>query len=156
MEPFPGLHGEWKEPDSGGYPLSDPIYTTFLKKQTTGLGKRPKGCGRPETKKGALRGFKWASQVANGQEPACQRRRQKRSGSTPGPGRALEEGTATHSRILAWRSPRTEGPAVYSAWGRRESGMTEATQHTRGFRDEKGQLVLCPVSAGGHTSPLLG
>ena len=78
------------------------------------------------------------------------------AGSTPGPGRALEEGTATHSRSLAWRSPRTEGPAVYSAWGRRELGMTEATQHTRGFRDDKGQLGLFPVSAGGHTSPPLG
>ena len=29
-------------------------------------------------------------------------------GSTPGLGRSLEEGTATHSRILAWEIPWTE------------------------------------------------
>ena len=31
-------------------------------------------------------------------------------GSTPGSGRSLEEGTATHSRILAWEIPWTEEP----------------------------------------------
>ena len=31
-------------------------------------------------------------------------------GSIPGPGRSLEKGTATHSRILAWRIPWTEEP----------------------------------------------
>ena len=38
----------------------------------------------------------------------------------------LEEGMATHSSILAWRIPWTEG---YSPWGRKESDTTEATQH---------------------------
>ena len=33
----------------------------------------------------------------------------------------LEEGTATHSSILAWRIPQT----VYSPWGRKESDTTE-------------------------------
>ena len=28
----------------------------------------------------------------------------------PGLGRSLEEGMVTHSSILAWRIPRTEGP----------------------------------------------
>ena len=33
---------------------------------------------------------------------------------------------ATHSRILAWRIPWTEGPGgLYSPWGRRESDTTE-------------------------------
>ena len=32
------------------------------------------------------------------------------SGSIPGLGRSLEEGTATHSSILAWRIPWTEEP----------------------------------------------
>ena len=31
-------------------------------------------------------------------------------GSIPGWGRSLEEGTAIHSNILAWRIPRTEEP----------------------------------------------
>ena len=30
---------------------------------------------------------------------------------------ALEEGTATHSRILAWRSPRTEEPGGLQSTG---------------------------------------
>ena len=33
----------------------------------------------------------------------------------------LEKGTATHSRVLAWRIPWT----VYSPWGCKESDMTE-------------------------------
>ena len=36
----------------------------------------------------------------------------------------LEEGMVTHSSILAWRIPWTEEPG-YSAWGCRESDMTE-------------------------------
>ena len=35
----------------------------------------------------------------------------------------LEEGTATHSNILAWRIPRTEDP--------------EVTEHTQNYRAEK-------------------
>ena len=48
---------------------------------------------------------------ASGKEPACQCRRNKRRGfhlwvrKIP-----LEEGTATHSSILAWRIPCTEEP----------------------------------------------
>ena len=43
----------------------------------------------------------------------------------------LEEGTATHSSILAWRTPWTEEPGeLYSPWGHKESDTTEATQHT--------------------------
>ena len=51
---------------------------------------------------------------------------------------SLEEGMVTHSRILAWRIPhgqrnpwteergqRTEEPADYSPWGRKESDMIE-------------------------------
>ena len=35
-------------------------------------------------------------------------------GSIPGLGRALEEGMASHSCILAWRIPCTEEPGDYS------------------------------------------
>ena len=38
---------------------------------------------------------------------------------------------ATHSIILAWRTPWTEEPGGYSPWGRKESDTTEATQHTQ-------------------------
>ena len=37
----------------------------------------------------------------------------------------LEESTATHSSILAWRIPWTESLAGYSLQGRKESDTTE-------------------------------
>ena len=37
----------------------------------------------------------------------------------------LEEGRATHSSIVAWRSPWTEEPAGYGPWDHKESDMTE-------------------------------
>ena len=37
----------------------------------------------------------------------------------------LEEGKATHSRILAWRIPWTEKPVRLSLRGLKESDMTE-------------------------------
>ena len=44
---------------------------------------------------------------------------------------ALVKGMATHSSILAWRIPWTEGPGgLYSPWGRRESDMTSVTPWT--------------------------
>ena len=49
----------------------------------------------------------------------------REAGSIPGSGRSLEEGTATHSSILAWRIPWTEEPGGYGPWDRKESDMTE-------------------------------
>ena len=38
----------------------------------------------------------------------------------------LEEGTATHSSILAWRIPRAEEPGgLHSPWGHKDSDTTE-------------------------------
>ena len=37
----------------------------------------------------------------------------------------LEERMATHSSILAWRSPWTEEPGGYSPWGPEEAVPTE-------------------------------
>ena len=37
----------------------------------------------------------------------------------------LEKRMATHSSILAWRSPWTEEAEGYSAWGRKESDTTD-------------------------------
>ena len=37
----------------------------------------------------------------------------------------LERGMATHSRILAWKTPWTEDPGSYSPWGHKEVDTTE-------------------------------
>ena len=37
----------------------------------------------------------------------------------------LMKGMVTHSSILAWRIPWTEEPGGYSAWGHKESDVTE-------------------------------
>ena len=42
-----------------------------------------------------------------------------------GPEDPLEKGMATHSSILAWRIPWTEGPVGYSPWGHKQWDMTE-------------------------------
>ena len=48
--------------------------------------------------------YSWASLVAQLVKNACN---EGDLGSVPGLGRSLEKGTATHSRILAWRVPWT-------------------------------------------------
>ena len=45
----------------------------------------------------------------------------------PGSGNPLEEGIATHSSILAWRSRGQRSQVGYSPWGCKESDRTEAT-----------------------------
>ena len=42
----------------------------------------------------------------------------------------LEEGTETYSSILAWRILWTEAPGRLQSIGRKESDMTEATEHS--------------------------
>ena len=42
--------------------------------------------------------------------------------SIPGSGRSLEEGTATHSSILAWRIPGTEEPGRLQSTGSQRVG----------------------------------
>ena len=42
-------------------------------------------------------------------------------------GDSLEAGMATHSSILAWRTPWTEEPGGYNPWGHKESDTTEMT-----------------------------
>ena len=41
----------------------------------------------------------------------------------------LEEGTTTHSSILAWRIPWKEEPGKLQSWDCKESDMTEATYY---------------------------
>ena len=55
----------------------------------------------------------------------------------------LEESTATHSSILAWRVPWTEEPGGYSPWGRKEMDTTERLTHTHTTQLARS---ACPVS----------
>ena len=50
---------------------------------------------------------------------------------SPGQEVPLEEDTATHSSILAWRIPWTEEPGGLQSMGLQRVDMTEATYHTR-------------------------
>ena len=61
-----------------------------------------------------LRGF---AAGASGKECACQCRRYKRQGLSPCWEDPLEEGTASHSSILAWRMPWTEKPGGLQSRG---------------------------------------
>ena len=50
-------------------------------------------------------------------------------GSVLGGEESLEEGTATHSSVLAWRVPWTEEPGGLQSMGSQESDTTEVTEH---------------------------
>ena len=56
---------------------------------------------------------------ARGKQPACQCRRLRGVVSIPGSGRSLEEDSATHPSILAWRIPWTEKPGGLQSTGSR-------------------------------------
>ena len=45
----------------------------------------------------------------------------------------LEKGTATHTSILVWRIPRTEGPVGYSPCGHKELDTTEQLRLSLSF-----------------------
>ena len=51
----------------------------------------------------------------------------------PGSGRSPGGGKATHSRILAWRTPGTEELGGLTAHGVAESGLTEARRWWSSF-----------------------
>ena len=55
-------------------------------------------------------------------EPACNA---GDPGSIPGPGRSPGEGMATHSSILAWTIPQTEGPGGLQSTDLQELDTTE-------------------------------
>ena len=52
-----------------------------------------------------------------GKESACSAGDAGDAGSISGLGRSLKEGMATHSSILAWRIPWTEGPGRLQSIG---------------------------------------
>ena len=53
----------------------------------------------------------------SGKESACEARAAGDTGLIPGWGRSLEESMATHSSILAWRTPWTEKPGGLQSMG---------------------------------------
>ena len=65
----------------------------------------------------------------SGIEPTCQWRRLKRRGSIPGSKDLLEEGMATHSSILAWEIPWTEGPGRLQSTGSQRVRHNWVTEH---------------------------
>ena len=69
-----------------------------------------------------IRGFQVALVVKN---MSANARDVRDVGSIPGSEDALEEVMATHSSILAWRTPRTEEHTVYR--GHKEANTTEMT-----------------------------
>ena len=71
---------------------------------------------------------------ASGKEPACQRGRHKRRGQED----PLEGGMATHSSILAWRSPWIEDPGALP-WGRKETLGTRLKRHIAHVNQEVGR-----------------
>ena len=67
---------------------------------------------------------------ANGKEPSCQETQEVQVKSL-GQEDPLEEGTATHSSILAWRIPRTEEPGGLQSMGAQRVGHdgSDLAQH---------------------------
>ena len=62
----------------------------------------------------------------NGKEPDCLQETQETWVRSLGLEDALEEEMATHSSILAWKTPWTEEPeGLLCPWGCKESDMTE-------------------------------
>ena len=54
---------------------------------------------------------------------------------------SLEEEMATHSSILAWKSPWTEEPGGYSPWGHKESDTTEQLSTAHNTNTKKKTLM---------------
>ena len=76
---------------------------------------------------GSLRGSVfWSPSFPGGassKEPNCQCKRPKRRWFNPWMGKILEEGTVTHSGILAWRIPWTEEPGRLQSMGSQRIGQ---------------------------------
>ena len=64
-----------------------------------------------------------------GKESACNLGDADHVGTIPGLGRFPEEGMASHSGILAWRTPWTEEPGGLWSMGSQRIETTEATEH---------------------------
>ena len=87
---------------------------------------------------------------ASDEEPACQCRRHKRR--SLGWEDPLEEGTATHSSILAWRIPWTEEPGGLGSIGSQRVGHTEIFTDKR----TRNELATAETLGGGGGQQILG
>ena len=67
---------------------------------------------------------------------------------------SLEEGTATHSSILAYRIPRTESLMGYSPQGRKEQDTTEVTE--RAYRAQWNSTQYYVMTHVGNESKKVG
>ena len=56
----------------------------------------------------------------------------------------LEEGMATHSSVLAWRSPRTEEPGGLQSVGSQRLGRALATEYTQSNAHPRPQVTDDP------------
>ena len=65
-------------------------------------------------------------------------------------GDPLEKGTATHSRILAWRVPWAEEPGGLQSMGLQEVDTSGVTQHAQALQD---RTVATPASVPPHPLP---
>ena len=83
-------------------------------------------------------GFPGGSLVKN---PPAKARNIIDVGSVVGQEDPLEEGMATRSSVLAWRVPWTEEPGWASPRGRKESDMTQMTEHVRRLTTLRTQLI---------------
>ena len=66
----------------------------------------------------------------------------------------LEKGMATHSSILAWKSPCMEEPGSYSPWSYKESDTTERLIHWE-KKEEMKRAQLWPFLTSSASSPSL-
>ena len=55
----------------------------------------------------------------------------------------MEEGTATHSSIHAWRIPGTEEPGGLQSIVHKESGMTEVADHSASSSPKDIAITAC-------------
>ena len=103
---LPGISAGKESPCNAGDPGSSPELERFPRE----------GIGYPLQ-------YSWTSLVAQTvKNPPAVRETWVRSLGREGP---LEEGVATHSSVLTWRTPWTEEPGGCSPWGLRESDTPE-------------------------------
>ena len=95
--------------------LSGEASAVKIPKSGSGLGRgREQNEGGPDGQEARL-GLPW---WLSAEEPACSTGDRD---PTPGWGRSLEKGIATHSSTLAWKIPRTEDPGGLQSVGLQKS-----------------------------------
>ena len=73
------------------------------------------------------------------------------TGSIPGSGRSLEEGTATHFSIIAWRIPWTEEPGRLQSMGSQQSDTTQWLKCSQSLVEKFTEIQIVGSLGGGET-----